>query len=243
MLDWLSTKDYGSDQSDILSQRQEGTGTWLVDGDEFHEWVNQSNRIMYCKGMPGAGKTVMTAVVVDHLQTRFEKDPDIGIAYIYCNYRNETEQTLPLLFRSLLRQLVRQLVYVPELIRDMYDRHRRAGDQPGFPEIAEALQLTISAFKRTFILVDALDEMQASHGPARQLARELFTLQEKTTINLFATSRSLPEIEGEFIKSTVVNIRARKTDVERFLDARIEQLPSFVSRTRGLKDEIKRGIT
>jgi hypothetical protein len=124
----------------------------------------------------------------------------------------------------------------------MYDRHKRAGDRPRFSEIVEALQLTISIFKRTFILVDALDEMQVSHGPPKQLAKELSTLQKKTSMNFFATSRSIPEIEDEFNKSTVVDIRATETDVERFLDAHIEQLPSFVSRTRGLKDEIMREI-
>ncbi|KAL2797171.1 hypothetical protein BJX66DRAFT_335355 [Aspergillus keveii] len=69
LLLWLSPKDYGSEQTDILSQRQEGTGTWLLERVEFQEWVNEGNKTTYCRGMPGAGKTVMTAVVVDHLRS------------------------------------------------------------------------------------------------------------------------------------------------------------------------------
>lgn len=241
LLIWLSSKDYGSEQTDNLSQCQEGTGTWLLETTEFQEWIDESNKTIYCRGMPGAGKTVMTAVVVDHLRSRFEGNPAVGIACIYCSVQNEPEQTRSCIFLSLLRQLVRQLSYTPEMVKSMYNRHR-AGDRPTFREIADALQDTISHFRRTFIVVDALDELLLSESRPKQLVRDIFTLQEKTKINIFATSRFVPEIAGEFKQSILIDIRAAEGDVVRFLNSHIRELPAFVSETPGLEDEIKTGI-
>ncbi|KAL3496633.1 hypothetical protein BJX62DRAFT_250414, partial [Aspergillus germanicus] len=242
LLLWLSPKDYGSEQTDILSQRQEGTGTWLLERVEFQEWVNEGNKTVYCRGMPGAGKTVMTAVVVDHLRSKFQGDPAVGIACIYCSVQNEAEQTPSGIFLSLLRQLIKQLPYTPEIVKSMYDRHTRAGDRPSFLDISDALLDTISRFQRTFIVVDALDELLTSESPPKQLVREIFALQEKSGINIFATSRYVPEIAGEFKQSIQIDVRAAEDDVARFLDSHIGDLPAFVSETPGLEDEIKTGI-
>jgi Cdc6-like AAA superfamily ATPase len=192
--------------------------------------------------MPGAGKTVMTAVVVDHLRSKFQGDPAVGIACIYCSIQNEAEQTPSGIFLSLLRQLIKQLSYTPEIVKSMYDRHTRAGDRPSFLDISDALLDTISRFQRTFIVVDALDELLTSESPPKQLVKEIFALQEKSGINIFATSRYVPEIAGEFKQSIQIDVRAAEDDVARFLDSHIGELPAFVSDTPGLEDEIKTGI-
>ncbi|KAJ5826711.1 hypothetical protein N7447_003474 [Penicillium robsamsonii] len=242
LLVWLSPKDYGSEQTDILRQRQEGTGTWLLETLGFETWVAERNKTIYCRGMPGAGKTVMTAVVVDGLRSRFEVNPAVGIACIYCSVQNEAEQTHNSIFLSLLRQLVRQLSYTPEMVKSMYDRHQRTGSRPSFREIVEVLQDTVARFERTFIVFDALDELLTSESPPKQLVRELFAFQGRTGINIFATSRFVPEIAGEFKDSILIDIRAAEGDVVQYLGSHIGELPAFVSETPGLEDEIKTGI-
>ncbi|KAI9369796.1 hypothetical protein BJX61DRAFT_125537 [Aspergillus egyptiacus] len=242
LLVWLSSKDYGPEQTDTLSQRQEGKGTWLLEITEFQNWESESNKTIYCRGIPGAGKTVMTAVVVDHLRSTFQDNPAVGIACIYCSAQNKTEQSCNGIFLSLLRQLTRQLSYTPEMVKRMYDRHTRAGDRPSFHETVDALQDTISRFRRTFIVVDALDELVNSTSSPKQLIREISALQEKSRVNVFATSRLVPEISGEFKQSTLVDIRATEEDVARFLDSHIKELPAFVAETPGLESEIKTGI-
>src|SRR2546421_8460785 len=85
LLDWLTPIDYASQQSDFIGRRQEGTGQWLLNSPEFQEWFNNKNRTLFCPGMPGAGKTILTAIVIEHLWTKFQNDASIGIAYLYCN--------------------------------------------------------------------------------------------------------------------------------------------------------------
>jgi hypothetical protein len=102
VLNWLTMVDYGPQQSDYIRRRQAGTGQWLLDSAEFQEWLNTDNQTLFCPGIPGAGKTILTAVVIHDLTTQFSDDPTIGIAYIYCNFRQQDDQKLDDLLASLL---------------------------------------------------------------------------------------------------------------------------------------------
>ena len=64
ILEWLTPLDYASQQSDIINRRQEGTELWLLTSEEFQKWVNQGKKTLFCPGIPGAGKTMMSSIVV-----------------------------------------------------------------------------------------------------------------------------------------------------------------------------------
>jgi hypothetical protein len=102
VLDWLTPVNYGPQQSDFINRRQPGTGQWLLDSPEFQTWLNAENQTLFCPGIPGSGKTILTSIVVDYLYSKCQIDPSIGIAYIYCNFRRQDEQKIDDLTASLL---------------------------------------------------------------------------------------------------------------------------------------------
>jgi hypothetical protein len=108
IFDWLTPIDYGPQQSDFISRRQAGTGQWLLDSEEFQALPKTYKQTLFCPGIPGAGKTIITAIVVDCLCTNFQNDPSIGIAYVYCNFKRNYEQKLEDLLSSLLKQLAQR---------------------------------------------------------------------------------------------------------------------------------------
>ncbi len=75
-----------------------------------------------------------------------------------------------------------------------------------------------------------------------RLLSEIFNLQANTGASLFVTSRFIPEIMKEFKDSVSLEIHASNEDVQRYLDSHISQLPSFVSRSLDLQQEIKTEI-
>lgn len=87
ILQWLSTANYGVQQSDLRKVRRAGAGQWLLDSAEYNRWCDTRGKMLYCHGMPGCGKTVMTSIVIDQLETRFENHAGTFIAYLYFNFR------------------------------------------------------------------------------------------------------------------------------------------------------------
>jgi predicted ATPase len=239
VMDWLTSIDYAPQQSDFINRRQEKTGQWLLNSNEFKGWVNQSNQTLFCPGIPGAGKTIIASIIVDDLCTRFQNDANIGIAYLYCNFRQQQKQKPENLLASILKQLVQEQPSTPKNVKSLYKCHTVKRTRPSINEISKVLQSVIVDYTRTFIIIDALDECQVSDGSRGKFLSEIFNLQVKTEVSLFATSRFIPEIINLFEGSISLEIRAKDEDVRLYLDEKMSQLRPFVLRNLSLREEIK----
>jgi hypothetical protein len=242
ILDWLTSVDYAAQQNDFLSRRQTGTGLWLLDSAEYQTWLITNKQTLFCPGIPGAGKTIITAIVIDDLTTRFQNDSSTGIAYLYCNFQRKDKQKAQDLLASLLKQLSQERSSLPESVKALYDQHRDKRTRLSFEEISRALYSVATTYLRVFIIVDALDECQLSEGCRTTFLTEIFNLQAKSRANIFATSRFIPEITERFEGSMSLEIRASEHDVRRYVDGHMSHLPSFVGRSPDLQEEIKAEI-
>ncbi|KAI9668003.1 MAG: hypothetical protein M1821_000823 [Bathelium mastoideum] len=242
ILDWLSPFDYFSQQNAFIKQRQPGTGQWLLDSAEFKSWIETNERTLFCPGIPGAGKTILSSIVIEELSARFQYDDSTIVAYIYCDFKRQNEQTSEALLASLLKQLAHGRPSLSESIKSLYDRSTGKGTQPSADDILAALQSAATAYSRVFIVIDALDECRVQDGCRTQILSKLFDLQTKCGTNLFATSRKIPEIIEEVKQDLLLEIRAHEQDVRSYINGRISHLPSFVKKNPGLQQEIKSEI-
>lgn len=225
ILDWLTSIDYAPQQSDLISKQQEGTGEWMLNSNEFQKWIHQSKQTLFCPGIPGAGKTMISSIVVNHLIAKFKNDPSVGITYIYCNYQPQQEQKPEDLFSSLLKQLAQKQPAVSTDLKKIYEHHKTKGTRPLFDEIVQALHSTIQLYSRVFIIIDALDEYHVSNKEGqKKLLLEVFSLQDQAQLNLFATSRFVSEIISQFDGCMLKEIRAQDDDVLCYINGRIPQL-------------------
>ncbi|CZR52360.1 related to 2-5A-dependent ribonuclease [Phialocephala subalpina] len=241
-LNWLTTIDYAPQQSDFINRRQAGTGQWLIDSEEYQTWVQTPKKTLFCPGIPGAGKTILTAITIDDLTMRFRSEADIGIAYLYCNFRRQDEQKADDLLASLLKQLSQEKASLPDSVKALYEKHKDKRTRPSFDEISKTFQSVTAMFSKVFIVIDALDECRTTNGCRERLLTEIFLAQAKSRANVFATSRVLTEVTEKFEGSISLEIRANEEDVRRYLNGCMFRLPAFVGRSPDLQDEIKTGI-
>lgn len=239
IITWLAPFDHAAQHNDLIRRWQEGTGRWLLESTEFQAWLNTDSEMLVCHGMPGAGKTVMAAAVINYLQSRFKDDDIVGIGYVYCNFQQqESPETLLI---SVLAQLTERLSSPPAIVEGLYSRHRTYRTALSLGEISQALHSVTALFSRVFILADALDECRPDVTRTRFL-EVIFSLRERARAKIFSTFRFNPEIEHQFRGGTFLEVRAADEDVARYLDGRMIELPTFVRSNPGFCEEIKTEI-
>ncbi|KAF4345639.1 hypothetical protein FBEOM_404 [Fusarium beomiforme] len=198
ILDWLTSLDYGLQQSDYFENRQQGTGQWFLESAEYRQWLDADGKTLFCPGIQGAGKTILSSIVINSLYTQFSDNRNIGIAYIYCNFRREQEQKINNLLASLVKQLSRGWHVLPESVKSLYGKHKKNGTHPLVEELSATLHNIIALYTKVFIIVDALDECQVLDDCRGKLLSEILRFQERSVVNFFATSRPVPDITKVF---------------------------------------------
>lgn len=161
---------------------------------------------------------------------RVQSDPTAGIAYIYCDHRDQATQRVDELMASILKQLTQKLPSIPTCVRQIYERHKYGQTRPPLHETLEALHTITGEFSRVFIIVDALDDFPTSSGCRQVFLTELFNLQSQFGVNFFATSRPDSDIITLFRTNSIspLEIRPSAKDVELYVKRYIEQLRVFV---------------
>ncbi|KAK3942745.1 ankyrin repeat-containing domain protein [Diplogelasinospora grovesii] len=238
LLHWLTPTDYAPQQSDLISRRQAGTGQWFLNSEAYQTWLRAAQTRLFCPGIPGAGKTISSAITVHDLGERFQDDPETGLAYIYFNFRQQDQQTIEDVLASLLKQLLRGMTGDSSsgALKHLHDLRKRQ-HRPSIEELTDGLRSVAGMYSRVYFVMDGLDE--ASDICRKELLSKLFELQSRCKANILATSRPIPEIVSRFEGSLSLEIRANSEDVEKYLDGHMEQLPSCVRRHPELQKEIK----
>ncbi|KAL7805259.1 ankyrin repeat-containing domain protein [Trichoderma aethiopicum] len=239
VLDWLTTANHGQQHTTHLRSHTKGTCQWIFETEQLQSWLSGSPRTLLCQGMPGSGKTIITSVVIDHLTTRFMDDPTIGIAYLYCTFSHPKLQTAELqtteqLLSSVLRQLASSCDPFPASTKKLYEKHKAKDSRPSREQLAADIEAVANLYTEVYVVIDAIDEC---HLPSvKQFFDVLFERQSSCNMNIFATSRFIPEVEQWFngARSAFLKIRAERSDIAKYVEAELQH-----SSTNVIKDDPK----
>ena len=238
VLNWLTPTNYGPQHSDYIKRRQKGTGEWLLSSPKYLAWREIDKQTLFCHGIPGAGKTILASVIIEDLISNMQHDKNVGIAFIYCNFRLHDQQKDDDLLISLLKQLSEQRPTLPDCVEALFTGHNTRHTRPLSDEISRNLQSVAAMYAKVFIIVDALDECQVNDGSRKRLLTEIFKLQTNCKVSFLATSRPIPDITDNFTEDTRLEIQATKEDLRRYLEGQSSLLPSCVRRNPQLEEEV-----
>lgn len=239
LMAWISPMDFPAQQSDFISRRQEGTGQWFLDAPEFNGWLSQSKKTLLGPGIPGAGKTMIAAIAIDHL-LKVVQSSSVGVAYVYCNYKAQEEQDATSLLAAILKQLVQARPSLVEPAERLHQQHVSRGTKPLFDEILGALRSVLVNYSTVHIVIDALDECRDE--TRRQFLAKLRDLQAGADLRLMVTSRIIPGIVDEFKEELRLEVQASDEDVKRFVAGQIYRLPKCIQRDYALQDMVQKKI-
>ena len=158
-----------------------------------------------------------------------------ALAFVYCDYKDSRSQTALSLISSLVRQLAEQHKAMPSEVRKAYADHTDGEKSLSVSECTELLFSLSVGFRRTFILVDALDECSddTDEGQSDQqvLITALLRLQrvsdDQRHCSALITSRKNRRVERQLAKHTCIEIRATNQDIESYVGSRIFDVERF----------------
>ncbi|KAK0507966.1 hypothetical protein JMJ35_009855 [Cladonia borealis] len=211
IIDWLSNLKFQAKQSDVLSRRSGSTCNWILETEEFKNWTIGSGKTLWCTGIPGAGKTVFTSIVVDHLESIVA---EVSISCVYFSYKDEAKQTPANLIASILQQILTKTKIVSDDIRALYEHHNPNNTMPTVAELSVQLQAYVRNLEKFFIVIDALDE--CSVVTRNEFLNRMRDLQP--AVNLMITTRPAIHIENGFPEAACVEIRAKDTDIQSYCE-------------------------
>ena len=211
---WLSPIDFRYRHREILKGAQAGTRQWLFDSKKFRDWVDADRGTLWCPGIPGAGKTVTSSIIIDHLQSEY-KNENVAVTCLFCNYRDGAAQTAEIFMANLVKQIAQQKRTTSTELTARYKERERG--RPTFTELATLFSQEIGHFSKVFVVIDALDETSEREDIRRLVLSELQTLP----VNLLVTSRYEKSIEQRFGKAERLDIWATAADVQTYVKARI----------------------
>jgi Cdc6-like AAA superfamily ATPase len=241
ILCWLSPTDFSAQHSDNLERKQEGSGLWFLDDTIFKEWKTGFNTTLFCPGMPGAGKTMMATSVIDHLLVVAQDEID-AVAYIYCDYKNRTDQNSKRLFATIPRQLVQSRNTVPASLLALYKDRQNRGGGLTHSEIINELRTLIKASRNTYFIIDALDECIDEDKTHVKLLEDVCKLQCETALRVLVTSRFVPDIQEKFDHAPLLEVKASDDDINNFLKERMTDGPRCMRKAEELQKKVQDSI-
>ncbi|KAF5549979.1 zinc finger C2H2-type integrase DNA-binding protein [Fusarium napiforme] len=159
---WLQPIDPAADQDLFSKIRAEnpGTGRWLLDNETFKGWFDlryaRIPPLLWLTGLPGAGKTILTSLIVEEAQ---KLAPRPRVLFFYCKQSLPEHNTFLALARSFILQLLDQ---DKSLLLYLHGKHCDSNEAvlSSIPLAQEMLKFLLSSCKSAYIIVDGLDECE-----------------------------------------------------------------------------------
>ncbi|KAM3068301.1 hypothetical protein ACMFMG_009441 [Clarireedia jacksonii] len=178
----------------------EGLYNWILENPDFRQWRNdQQSRLLWIKGDPGKGKTMLLCGVINELER--SKAKSVLLSYFFCQATDSRINYATAVLRGLIYFLVDQQ---PSLISHIRKKYEQAGktlfeDANAWVALSEIFTniLQDPSLDYVYLIVDALDECVAADLP-KLLDFIVQTSSVSPRIKWIISSRNWPNIEKAF---------------------------------------------
>ncbi|KAH6698452.1 hypothetical protein BKA61DRAFT_707150 [Leptodontidium sp. MPI-SDFR-AT-0119] len=232
ILEWISPIPFWSKQRDLQRKYRPGAGTWFLESPEFQQWVDGHLKILNCTGIPGAGKTIISSVVVQHLAEHFHTVP---AAYVFCDYLSQADRAIENILPSILRQIIQMRGVCSIELWELYKTRMLTGETLSLQETVWFLETCVDQQERVFVLFDALDELDDE----KDVLEWVVKMSKSGCVSFMTTSRQSSVLLKDADSVAHVNIRADDTDVRQYVK---DLIPGAAKNSPELQQTIIDGI-
>ncbi|CAI6339356.1 unnamed protein product [Periconia digitata] len=222
---WLSAPDPSSNYQRALKQRQESTGLWFLENDQYVEWKTTAASFVWLHGIPGCGKTVLLSTVLENVLNYCGNDTEYVVVYFFFDFKDVQKQNTKLMVQSLIWQLLQRCTETPTSITTFFSSFEIGKQELPLGALLEVLHKIIQEFPRIYIVLDALDEC-SDRVELLGVLDDISTWQLKN-LHILLTSRRERDIEAvlnTFVdQQNIVCLQSELVDkdIERYVQQRL----------------------
>ncbi|KAM0430099.1 hypothetical protein ACHAPT_006105 [Fusarium lateritium] len=165
---------------------------WILAHDDYDKFTNDpSSRVLWIKGDPGKGKTMLVCGIIDDLEKAMTP-----LSYFLCQATEEDQSSDTAVMRGLIYFIVDHHPSLLSKVREFYDkRGKKLFDSPTLLEKVLTNMLLEPVLHDAVFIVDALDECKEGRTDLVKLITRLSTSCRAKWV---VSSRDWPEINREF---------------------------------------------
>ncbi|KAF2200065.1 hypothetical protein GQ43DRAFT_90178 [Delitschia confertaspora ATCC 74209] len=163
---WLAPPSFKDNFETAQDSREEGTAEWLFDEPKFKAWVSStaesiSSRVLWIRGNPGWGKTVVAASTIEELESnRSESGQEPIVCYYFFNRQDSLkDSSTPL---AAYRAIALQIFQKCHTIEEIHSIYGLANDgsksSASEHELRDLLGMVIPLLSDLYLVLDGLDE-------------------------------------------------------------------------------------
>jgi hypothetical protein len=223
----------------------EDSYNWILENSDFQQWRNyQQSRLLWIKGDPGKGKTMLLCGIVNELKKSIAKTE--FLSYFFCQATDSRINNATSVLRGLVYMLVDQQPPLVSHIRKKYDHAGKTlfKDVNAWVALSEIFTniLQDPSLNSTFLIIDALDECVAG------LPKLLDFIVQKSSVfpqvKWIVSSRNWPSIEKDLNTATQkvrlcleLNEKSVSAAVTTYVQFKVDQLADrnkYNNDTRGI---------
>ncbi|KAH6975630.1 NACHT domain-containing protein [Ilyonectria destructans] len=167
---------------------------WILDHQDFRRWRDDRDyRLLWIKGDPGKGKTMLLCGIVEELEKQGKK----LLSYFFCQAADSRINNATAVLRGLIYLLLDQQ---PSLISHVKKKYKNTGkklfeDVNAWVALSEIFEDIFAEILRdsTFLIIDALDECMTGCQQLLDLIVKMSS--EFPRVKWIVSSRNWPDIE------------------------------------------------
>ncbi|KAL7932924.1 hypothetical protein V8C35DRAFT_322755 [Trichoderma chlorosporum] len=213
---------------------------WILENPQFQNWrTNDENRLLWLRGDPGKGKTMLLCGLVEELMQQSDPSP---VTFFFCQATIPSINNHIAVLRGLIWLLADQHPSLISHIRKAYDTAGKAIFDEGNAWYALSdifsNMLGDAELPPVYIIIDALDECTTGRPELLRLIRRIST---SSSAKWAVSSRNWPEIEKELVEGMNLSLEVNATLVAASVNAYILHKASQISLLKQ-NDELKEEV-
>jgi hypothetical protein len=223
---------------------------WVLENPTFQQWRDdERSQLLWVKGDPGKGKTMLLCGIVDELNKAMARTA--LLSYFFCQATDSRINKATAVLRGLVYMLVYQQ---PSLISHIWTKYEKAGkalfeDANAWVVLSGILTniLQDMTLQTTYLIIDALDECEEKRPELLAFVAQRSSVS--TRVKWIVSSRNWPEIEEQIntanqkVKlSLELNEKSISTAVNSYIEWKIRQLVEQKGYDNNIRDAVRRHL-